>query len=70
MSFGCPHCDALCGEFFLPEIFLEAKYHEDKAPAILEKELILDPVAEGTYEHWCFSDNGEFCHLDNPPHFE
>jgi hypothetical protein len=61
LSFGCPHCDAIVGDFFLHEIIAEAFYHEDKAPAILEKELTLSEIITVPHPHWCFPENGQFC---------
>lgn len=61
-SFGCPHCDALCGDFFLRhEILPEAQYHEDKAPATLETEIFLNELSSEECHHWCFPETGKFC---------
>lgn len=62
VSFGCPHCDAIVGDFFLRhDILMRAPYYEDEAPAILEKEITLSSQLGRTYPHWCFSQIGDFC---------
>jgi len=62
MSFGCPQCDAIVGDFFLfHEIFPEARYSEDKAPAIWEKEITLRHLVSSPDAHWCFPEGGQFC---------
>jgi hypothetical protein len=64
MSFGCPHCDAIVGDFFLRhDILLQAPYLEEEAVAILEKEMILklEEIMPVSNPHWCFPENGQFC---------
>lgn len=61
MSFGCPHCDAICGDWFIMEEKLEMVYHEEMAPAILEKDVNLSERFSASHPHWCFPENGEFC---------
>ncbi|MCZ7545096.1 MAG: competence protein CoiA family protein [Anaerolineae bacterium] len=62
MSFGCPHCDAIVGDFFLHhEIIPKAACYEDQAPAILETEITLSELLSRGHEHWCFPENGQFC---------
>lgn len=62
LSFGCPTCDAICGDFFLHhEIFPEARYGEEDAPAMLEKEITLSQLIARDQPHWCFPENGQFC---------
>lgn len=60
LSFGCPYCDAICGDFPFREEVIAARYFEANAPAILEREIEVDPVVV-SHEHWCFPINGEFC---------
>lgn len=62
ISFGCPHCDAIVGDFFLRhEILMEAPYYEDEAPAILEREITLSNQIGHAYAHWCFPETQPFC---------
>lgn len=61
VSFGCPHCDAIVGDFFLRhEILPEARYDEDEAPAIFEEEITLSSLVSAPVNHWCFPPDSKF----------
>ncbi|MBN1452927.1 MAG: hypothetical protein JW963_18055 [Anaerolineales bacterium] len=61
MSFGCPQCDVIFGDFFVMEAVLEAAYHEDQAPAILETTLTFPETFSNPTPHWCHAPGGDFC---------
>lgn len=60
LSFGCPHCDALFGDFFVRGEVLEAVV-EDYATARFEVEVpALD--LDGQQGHWCSpADDRSYC---------
>ncbi len=61
-SFGCYHCDAIFGDWFISEETLHARYYEDSAPAVLEPTIVMpDPLLTESGGHWCFPEDGAFC---------
>ena len=60
MSFGCSHCDAICGSFFLHH---EIMIMRDMYPirAVHAFEIDLDEPVSWSYPHWCYSDKRDFC---------
>lgn len=61
MSFGCPHCDAISGDWFVDEEIMEAKNHEAEAPAILETEIEFTQPITMEFPHWCVAEQHDFC---------
>jgi hypothetical protein len=60
MSFGCPHCDAICGSFFLRhEIMVDHDSYPIRAVHAFTIDL-LEPVSY-SYAHWCYSETRQFC---------
>lgn len=57
LSFGCPRCDALFGDFFIGDAVLEARIYPEQVVASFE----YDGVASGAFaEHWCLGAD-DFC---------
>lgn len=61
MSFGCPHCDGLVGDWYLSEMYLEAKYHENQSPAMIDIEFDLERDVVAEQSHWCMAGLEGFC---------
>jgi len=62
LSFGCPRCNAICGDFFLHHQEIpRARAYESSAPAILETELNLSSHITHEHPHWCYLQGEEFC---------
>ncbi len=61
ISFGCYHCDAIFGDFFLRNEILARSSMEEKAAAVLEKDIIFNIALTENHPHWCFPENGIFC---------
>lgn len=60
MSFGCPHCDAICGSFFLRhEIMIDRDSYPIRAVHAFTIDL-QEPVSY-SYPHWCYSEARQFC---------
>lgn len=60
MSFGCPHCDAICGSFFL---YHEIMAERDSYPVRAVHTFTIDmqkPISR-SYPHWCYSEDSQFC---------
>ena len=59
LSFGCPHCDAICGDWFYSReaMYITDNYNDGMLQAQVQMQLQL----QNPYEHWCYSDNGNFC---------
>jgi len=61
LSFGCPHCDALFGDWFVREVVMEAVLY-DQAVASFEAELPAFGL-EARQGHWCLPADG-FAYCD------
>jgi hypothetical protein len=61
ISFGCPACDALSGDWFVDEAIMEARYQQDDAPAILQTEIEFTQPIIIEYPHWCFPKHQDYC---------
>ena len=59
MSFGCAYCDSLFGDWFISEAYMECV--EDETCINFEMNLNLSKPYEKEYNHWCFSENNNFC---------
>jgi hypothetical protein len=56
LSFGCPHCDALFGDFFVRGELLEAAVDDY---AVARFEVVLPAIGlEGRQGHWCLQIDG------------
>lgn len=60
MSFGCPRCNAICGDFFLDREIYDALKYKDN-PTVIEIPMELDRMEWRSYNHWCYSEGGIFC---------
>ncbi|MFZ4828116.1 MAG: competence protein CoiA [Phototrophicaceae bacterium] len=60
LSFGCAHCDALCGDFFLRQ---EIMPDIDSYPVRAVHKFMLDLQEPISYPspHWCYSEVNQFC---------
>lgn len=60
LSFGCPHCDAIFGDWFLHEVIIDTFYGD----GIDEKVLIegdFNKYIEANIPHWCHLGENSFC---------
>jgi hypothetical protein len=60
LSFGCPECDSIFGDWFLHEIIMETFYGD----GIEDKILIegnFDKYLEASIPHWCHPGQNKFC---------
>ncbi len=58
LSHGCFYCDEIFGDFFMPSIKSEGKYSGNK---IIHKVEIDLGMMKEQGNHWCYSENGQFC---------
>ncbi|HEY8667646.1 MAG TPA: hypothetical protein VIL86_13345 [Tepidisphaeraceae bacterium] len=59
LSFGCPKCDAIFGDWHLNQRILEAGY--EQPAAVVEREVLLGGEESVERPHWCFPPDGVFC---------
>jgi hypothetical protein len=58
-SFGCPQCDALCGDFFFHRLINENEIDTAPAATVSVSASALPIRVENP--HWCFSESKTFC---------
>lgn len=62
ISFGCPYCDAIFGNWYYQEAMIEYQVDGEKPLKVLEVNIDLENRRiEKPEKHWCYPKNGEFC---------
>lgn len=62
ISFGCPYCDALFGDWFYPREIENVEYGDVKPTAKLDIDIKINTETKSVeYNHWCYPSNGEYC---------
>ena len=58
LSHGCFYCNSIFGDYYVKTEKLHSYYNTNNVRIKIEIEI---PVLRVDFEHWCFSENGEFC---------
>lgn len=58
LSHGCFYCDSIFGDYFLNLAKLEGHYNLNNIR--YKSEIVFEELKEEK-QHWCYSDNGQFC---------